>query len=96
MIGLTDYQNPAGGSLRMNLHELRVSRAHLLFHLQHSVQQITVRYLPAEIEDATVGSLASSTSKDSSLNGPGYFGALIATVTYVDHNGKVCLAVGTL
>ena len=59
------------------------------------MQQITVRYLPAEIGDATVGSLASSTSKDSSLNGPGYFGALIATVTYVDHNGKVCLAVGT-
>lgn len=43
----------------------------------------------AEIGDATVGSLASCTSKDSSLKAPGYFGALVATVTYVDHTGKV-------
>ena len=36
-----------------------------------------------------MGSLASCTSKDSSLKAPGYFGALVATVTYVDHTGKV-------
>ena len=45
----------------------------------------------AEIGDATVGSLASCTSKDSSVKGPGYFGALVASVTYVDHNGEVHL-----
>lgn len=48
----------------------------------------------AEIGDATVGSLASCTSKDSSLKAPGYFGALVATVTYVDHDGKACNPAG--
>ena len=38
-----------------------------------------------------MGSLASCTSKDSSLKAPGYFGALVATVTYVDHNGQASL-----
>jgi hypothetical protein len=42
----------------------------------------------AEIGDATVGSLASCTSKDSSLQAPGYFSALLASVTYVDHRGE--------
>jgi len=37
-----------------------------------------------EIGDATVGSLVVSTSKDSSIDGPGYLSALVAEVTYVD------------
>ena len=43
----------------------------------------------AEIGNATVGSLASCTSKDSSLKAPGTFGSLVATVTYVSHTGEV-------
>ncbi len=42
-----------------------------------------------EIGDATVGSLASGTSKDSSLGAPGYFAALLASVTFVDEHGEV-------
>ena len=42
----------------------------------------------AEIGDATVGSLASSTSKDSSLGAPGYFSALVASLTFVDERGE--------
>ena len=44
----------------------------------------------AEIGNATVGSLASCTSKDSSLKAPGTFGSLVATVTYVSHTGEAC------
>ena len=42
----------------------------------------------AEIGDATVGSLASGTSKDSSLDAPGYFSALVASLTYVNELGE--------
>jgi FAD/FMN-containing dehydrogenase len=42
-----------------------------------------------EIGNATVGSLASCTSKDSSLKAPGTFGSLVATVTYVSYTGQL-------
>lgn len=35
-----------------------------------------------------MGSLASASSKDSSLNAPGYFAALVASLTYVDEHGE--------
>ncbi|KAF8056371.1 hypothetical protein HT031_006370 [Scenedesmus sp. PABB004] len=41
-----------------------------------------------EIGDATVGSLAVCTSKDSSLDGPGYLSALVSELTYVDESGR--------
>ena len=44
--------------------------------------------MSAEIGDATVGSLASGTSKDSSLDAPGYFSALVASLTYVNELGE--------
>jgi hypothetical protein len=40
-----------------------------------------------EIGDATVGSLVGSTSKDSSIQGPGFFSALVAAVTWVEEAG---------
>lgn len=40
-----------------------------------------------EIGDATVGSLVGSTSKDSSIEGPGYLSALVKEVKYVDATG---------
>lgn len=42
-----------------------------------------------EIGDATVGSIVGSTSKDSSLDGPGSFAALVAAVTFVDEAGAL-------
>ncbi|GBF89539.1 hypothetical protein Rsub_02257 [Raphidocelis subcapitata] len=42
-----------------------------------------------EIGDASVGSLVVSTSKDSSLDGPGYLTALVEEVTYVSGDGKL-------
>eukprot|EP00775_Hariotina_reticulata_P008748 gene8748-8928_t len=42
-----------------------------------------------EIGDATVGSLAVTTSKDSSINGPGYLSGLINEIVYVDEVGRV-------
>lgn len=41
-----------------------------------------------EIGDATVGSLAVSTSKDSSIDGPGYLSALLKEIKYVDEVGE--------
>jgi len=42
-----------------------------------------------EIGDASVGSLAVTTSKDSSVNGPGTFRSLITSLRYVSHNGTI-------
>ncbi len=46
-------------------------------------QDLETSFCP-EIGDATVGSLAVTTSKDSSIDGPGYLSALVNEVTYVD------------
>lgn len=42
-----------------------------------------------EIGDATVGSLVTSTGKDSSVHAAGYFSALLYDVTCVDHTGTL-------
>lgn len=42
-----------------------------------------------EIGDATVGSIVGSTTKDSSLDGPGFFSALVASATWVDETGQL-------
>lgn len=47
------------------------------------VQDLETSFCP-EIGDATVGSLVVTTSKDSSIDGPGYLSALVNEVTYVD------------
>ena len=43
----------------------------------------------AEIGDATVGSMVAGDSKDSSLDGAGYFSAGVVAVTYVDEQGTL-------
>lgn len=43
----------------------------------------------AEIGNATVGALCTGDSKDSALEGPGYFSAYIRQVTYVNGKGKL-------
>lgn len=43
----------------------------------------------AEIGDATVGALTTGDSKDSSLEGPGYFSAAVRQIRYVDHFGQL-------
>lgn len=48
-----------------------------------AMQDLEVSFSP-EIGDATVGSLTVCTSKDSSLDGPGYLAGLVKEVTYVN------------
>jgi FAD/FMN-containing dehydrogenase len=43
----------------------------------------------SEIGEATVGSLATADSKESSLEGPGYFSAHVVELTYVDERGRL-------
>jgi FAD/FMN-containing dehydrogenase len=43
----------------------------------------------AEIGEAMVGSVAVGDTKDSSLNGPGYFSAHVVALTYVDDKGQL-------
>lgn len=43
----------------------------------------------AEIGEASVGSVAVGDTKESSLDGPGYFSAHVVAVTYVDENGDL-------
>ncbi len=43
----------------------------------------------AEIGDATVGSVAAGDTKDSSLDGEGYFSAGVVSLTFVDETGAV-------
>jgi hypothetical protein len=43
----------------------------------------------AEIGEATVGSVAVGDTKESSLDGPGYFSAHVVGVTYVDEKGEL-------
>ncbi len=43
----------------------------------------------AEIGEATVGSTAVGDTKESSLNGPGYFSAHVVGITYVDEAGEL-------
>jgi hypothetical protein len=43
----------------------------------------------AEIGEATVGSVAVGDTKDSSLNGSGYFSAHVVALTYVDEKGQL-------
>ena len=43
----------------------------------------------AEIGNATVGALCTGDSKDSVLDGPGYFSAYVRQVTYVDGEGEL-------
>lgn len=45
----------------------------------------------AEIGEATVGSVAVGDTKDSSIDGPGYFSAHVLEVTYVDDSGHLCV-----
>ena len=42
-----------------------------------------------EIGDATVGGLATTMCKDSSVGGPGHLAALVDALTYVNHEGTV-------
>lgn len=51
-------------------------------------QDLELSFCP-EIGDATVGSLAVTTSKDSSIDGPGYLSALVTEVKYVNESGSV-------
>jgi hypothetical protein len=44
----------------------------------------------AEIGEATVGSVAAGDSKESSLDGPGYFSAHVVGLTYVNERGELC------
>jgi FAD/FMN-containing dehydrogenase len=41
----------------------------------------------AEIGEASVGSVAAGDTKESSLDGPGYFSAHVVAITYVDEKG---------
>jgi FAD binding domain len=43
----------------------------------------------AEIGEASVGSVAAGDTKESSIDGPGYFSAHVVAVTYVDENGAL-------
>ncbi len=43
----------------------------------------------AEIGEATVGSVAVGDTKESSLDGPGYFSAHVVALTYVDESGQL-------
>jgi FAD binding domain len=43
----------------------------------------------AEIGEASVGSAAAGDTKESSIEGPGYFSAHVVAVTYVDENGDL-------
>lgn len=43
----------------------------------------------AEIGEATVGSVAVGDTKESSLDGPGYFSAHVTALTYVDEHGEL-------
>jgi uncharacterized protein GlcG (DUF336 family) len=43
----------------------------------------------AEIGEATVGSVAVGDTKESSLDGPGYFSAHVVALTYVDERGEL-------
>lgn len=43
----------------------------------------------AEIGEATVGSVAVGDTKESSLDGPGYFSAHVVSLTYVDDKGEL-------
>lgn len=52
------------------------------------LQDLELSFCP-EIGDATAGSLAVTTSKDSSIDGPGYLSALVTEVKYVDEVGTV-------
>ena len=44
----------------------------------------------SEIGEATAGSLATCDSKESSVDGPGYFSAHVVGLTYVDQQGRLC------
>jgi hypothetical protein len=44
----------------------------------------------AEIGEATVGSVAVGDTKESSLDGPGYFSAHVLSLTYVNDEGDLC------
>lgn len=44
----------------------------------------------AEIGEATVGSVAAGDTKESSIDGPGYFSAHVTALAYVDENGALC------
>ena len=44
----------------------------------------------AEIGEASVGSVAVGDTKESSLDGPGYFSAHVVALTYVDDKGELC------
>jgi FAD/FMN-containing dehydrogenase len=43
----------------------------------------------AEIGEATVGSVAVGDTKESSLDGPGYFSAHVSGITYIDEQGEL-------
>src|SRR5476651_1236061 len=43
----------------------------------------------AEIGEASVGSVAVGDTKESSLDGPGYFSAHVVALTYVDEKGQL-------
>ncbi|KAK9822452.1 hypothetical protein WJX81_001815 [Elliptochloris bilobata] len=62
----------------------------LQLHAYLALRGLECSFAP-EIGDATVGSLASSTSKDSSLAAPGFFAALVASITFVDEDGELVM-----
>jgi FAD/FMN-containing dehydrogenase len=43
----------------------------------------------AEIGEASIGSVAAGDTKESSIDGPGYFSAHVVALTYVDENGAL-------
>ena len=55
-------------------------------HLWLQARDLEIRF-QAEIGEATVGSVAAGDSKDSSLDGAGYFSAGVVGLTYVDERG---------
>ncbi len=56
-------------------------------HMWLLARQRELSFCP-EIGDATVGGLVTTMCKDSSIKGPGYLGALVEELTYVDHEGN--------
>ena len=56
-------------------------------------QGYEISFMP-EIGDATVGSLVTTTSKDSSVRGPGYLSALVGRVGEMAAEGLASRGVG--
>jgi hypothetical protein len=74
----------------MGRHVVRVQAGCRLAKLGHWLQARGVEIaFQSEIGEATVGSLAVGDSKESSLDGPGYFSAHVVGLSYVDEQGEL-------